>query len=614
MNEASSLLSSRKKIPIDRDRKTIHPTNNATRYSDRPKHRHIEIVQSSQNQDSKYASAQRTHDHLSTDHNMEVYLLNSYNQPKVDLLMMDDEPLARNIPPTNNISYHPVNTNTISGLTNYQQQDSSISSSVRKLLTRQSWRTSSNSQMESGIMGPILLSFDEGDDNDDQNPISNETKLIETRPLLDFDGIHSGTSHIHPSPHRSSLDHLDFMKKDPSVEQTHRSSPFTQKVQSLSNRFGFVHGLNNIVRRDNIPDPNRAISNLFGVKLNPLTVPNLLDTVASVAADDNDGVELLTTHYPQNSVPLDTLNTTTTTTGLKKEPPSMHVSLNEDTSRQVYNANIPAALQGPHTSHEMKRNNIQQRIEPETVIVSPYKNNTRFTTRVIPSDENIASTLHPHPSFSNNTGEDTSKVDKPSSWSRLSVLLSISYGCTSFAGSTAIALVPSIATDIFRSRSQEDSSVIDILASNFVSIVATHAVFSSALGKFVNGPMGDIFGATRVSYIYSIFLSLSLFLLSFSNSENPVLFYCLAVEFTQSVQWPCIAIILTAHYGGDLSHTSDANSMNHRSQSNHQYERSVYEVSIGSRIGQLLASLTTTILLHYNEVSWRMVCRLASQV
>ena len=65
----------------------------------------------------------------------------------------------------------------------------------------------------------------------------------------------------------------------------------------------------------------------------------------------------------------------------------------------------------------------------------------------------------------------------------------------------------------------------------------------------MNGPIGDIFGASRrTACFYAFCLSPSLFILSLGCNSWSIVFACAAVEYYQSVQWPCIAVILAAHY------------------------------------------------------------------
>ena len=216
-------------------------------------------------------------------------------------------------------------------------------------------------------------------------------------------------------------------------------------------------------------------------------------------------------------------------------------------------------------------------------------------------------------------------------WNRLNLALFSSYAFTSAASSVPIALIPTIAMDILSSYNEdgdgEDAQSVEAAASIFVSTVATYAVLGTAFGKFLNGPIGDICGARRVACLYASMLSISLMTLSFGYSSFGVIACCAAVEFFQSVQWPCIVVILAAHYGNTLSSEGEeyrkespsASEDLHRSQDNSKnkaaggsYEKGVYIASLGSRCGSLSASLFTTMLLRYHHDSWRVVARLAA--
>lgn len=213
----------------------------------------------------------------------------------------------------------------------------------------------------------------------------------------------------------------------------------------------------------------------------------------------------------------------------------------------------------------------------------------------------------------------------------LNLGLCISYGLSTAAATVPITLIPTIAMDVLRKNAMvgddgnnaEDSNI-DALISVFASKVTMYAVLGTAFGKFVNGPLGDILGARRVACLYAFLVSMSLMVLSFSSGEWSVIYCCVAVEYYQSVQWPCAAIMLAAHYGKDNIDSSDTKSST-SSEKGHgvqympehvvgNYEKGIYIVSMGSRIGSLLASISVTMLLRYQNDSWRFVARLAAMV
>ena len=208
-------------------------------------------------------------------------------------------------------------------------------------------------------------------------------------------------------------------------------------------------------------------------------------------------------------------------------------------------------------------------------------------------------------------------VDKVKLWNGLNLALSLSYGFTTAASVVPITLIPTIAIDILsRNEYQDDDQLLDA-ASTFASTVTMYAVLGTAFGKFLNGPIGDIFGARRIACLYAFFLSSSLLTLSFGCSTWSVIFACVAVEYYQSVQWPCIAVILAAHYGNTSEPGSRETTQSIGKKDSHSvgaYETGIYVASLGSRSGALCASLSTTMLLRYLHWGWRAVARLASLV
>ncbi|GFH43657.1 hypothetical protein CTEN210_00130 [Chaetoceros tenuissimus] len=206
-------------------------------------------------------------------------------------------------------------------------------------------------------------------------------------------------------------------------------------------------------------------------------------------------------------------------------------------------------------------------------------------------------------------------------FNRLNYAIFSSYYFTSAASSVPITLIPTIAMDVLAAEYGDGDGELEAAASLFASRVATHAVLATAFGKFLNGPLGDIFGARRVSCLYALMLSLSLFFLSFGYSGSGVILCCSAVEYFQSVQWPCMNIILAAHYGNDVNNSKDssgddisADGTGKRKKDTDvsKYEHGIYVASLGSRMGTLSASISTTILLRYIKDSWRAVARLAA--
>ena len=218
--------------------------------------------------------------------------------------------------------------------------------------------------------------------------------------------------------------------------------------------------------------------------------------------------------------------------------------------------------------------------------------------------------------------------DLRNSLNPLNIALFLSYGFSTFASAVPIALIPTIAMDILSNGENGEEGDDGALsnASVFASTVATHALLGTACGKFLNGPLGDVFGARRVACLYALLVSISLTALSWGHSSGAILVCCAAVEFFQSVQWPCTVVILAAHYGNSLTNEDAETGRISPSSSSHsnepstpknavgRYEKAIYIVSLGSRCGALLGSISTTILLKYQQDSWRVVARLAAMV
>eukprot|EP00547_Thalassionema_nitzschioides_P012616 CAMPEP_0194256880 /NCGR_PEP_ID=MMETSP0158-20130606/37736_1 /TAXON_ID=33649 /ORGANISM="Thalassionema nitzschioides, Strain L26-B" /LENGTH=551 /DNA_ID=CAMNT_0038995735 /DNA_START=45 /DNA_END=1697 /DNA_ORIENTATION=- len=157
---------------------------------------------------------------------------------------------------------------------------------------------------------------------------------------------------------------------------------------------------------------------------------------------------------------------------------------------------------------------------------------------------------------------------------------------SSAASATPVTLVGTIA-QTWHLQNQDTSDI-----SVFTSKAAAFAVLGLSVGKFTNGPIGEILGATRVSIVYSLLLSISLIFLALSWNERSSLQACFCVEFSQSVQWPLVIVILASHFSG-----------------NH-FESGIYATLLSAQFGSLLSIPFTTFLLRY--YSWRIVSGLSS--
>lgn len=199
-----------------------------------------------------------------------------------------------------------------------------------------------------------------------------------------------------------------------------------------------------------------------------------------------------------------------------------------------------------------------------------------------------------------------------------------------------VILVPTIGAALSGAGNNGDAGD---TASSFASRAAASAVLGTSLGKFVNGPVGDIFGSRRVACLYSLLLGVALLGLSVCSGDW-VIVSCAIIEFFSSVQQPCVVIILAAHYRdedqsganadanvcGDETNGQDADigtsrlwddveqhgdSTLREPKAEGRYEAGIYVSSLGSRFGSLLAIPFTAILLHFG-FTWRAVARIAS--
>ena len=173
-------------------------------------------------------------------------------------------------------------------------------------------------------------------------------------------------------------------------------------------------------------------------------------------------------------------------------------------------------------------------------------------------------------------------------WNRLNWDLFLAYTLTTAATAVPITLIPAAAMNL----SSDYTSA-------FASRATAFAVMGTACGKLLNGSAGDVFGARRVSCVYALLLSLSLLLLALSRNESCAVWACFAVQFCQSVQWPCIIVILAGHY-------------NRQGINKGMYEGGIYVTSLASRLGSLLAIPLTSLLLR--RTSWRVVAQCGALV
>lgn len=172
-------------------------------------------------------------------------------------------------------------------------------------------------------------------------------------------------------------------------------------------------------------------------------------------------------------------------------------------------------------------------------------------------------------------------------WNSLTTPLFLAYALTSAATAVPVTLIPSMNESLTFEDTQDPSA--------FAPRVAAYAVLGTACGKFMLSFMGDIFGARRTSVVCSIMVSVSLLGLGLCQTATAASRACFCVEFFQSVQWPCIIVLLATHY---------------RRHGNTAYEGGIFVTSLASRFGVLLGIPCSSLLLR--RTSWRLVLALGA--
>lgn len=182
-------------------------------------------------------------------------------------------------------------------------------------------------------------------------------------------------------------------------------------------------------------------------------------------------------------------------------------------------------------------------------------------------------------------GEDPTRV-----WNTLNIALFASYTLTSAATALPILLIPSISQEFVDANYNNDAWA-------FTSRAASSALLGSACGKFLNGPVVDVYGARRTSSLYAMVMAAALIGLAVSRTAAGLSTASFFVEFFQSVQWPSVIVVLATHYRPPL----------HK-----QYESGIYLTSIGARLGALMGIPLFSVLLR--QFHWRIVCLIGAWV
>lgn len=498
-----------------------------------------------------------------------------------EVLSREDEELIdmTNLEPNGNVIYETNGDGTLKGGNPELSFSNSLSASANAI---------------SSLFGPSSETSTRSSQREDLNNIGRAqhavSNLFGSSLLTDGSSRELNVSYISRERNQEDSSSIQLNKVDTSESKEHHSSHDQERKTNSHQLSMFTSIFDNESSGGNMTD--RRKTPLISSKMNPET-PSLLDEAMRIPHHDSGSAQtysLPTTSIHNFSPVIDV----TSHTSERKLNLSSHKNAS-NVARSWFGGNLDPGL-----SEGIQRRSRKPLSNPQTSSVGV---DLEYSKQGI--DKNASC---------------SSNVDKVKLWNGLNLALSLSYGFTTAASVVPITLIPTIAMDIL-SRNEyqngdDDDQLLDS-ASTFASTVTMYAVLGTAFGKFLNGPIGDIFGARRIACMYAFFLSSSLLILSLGNSSWSIIFACAAVEYYQSVQWPCVAVILAAHYGNPIEPGSAETTKTIEGrplQSVGAYETGIYVTSLGSRCGALLASLSTTMLLRYLEWGWRAVARLASLV
>lgn len=167
-------------------------------------------------------------------------------------------------------------------------------------------------------------------------------------------------------------------------------------------------------------------------------------------------------------------------------------------------------------------------------------------------------------------------------WNTLNTPLFVAYSLTTAATAVPVTLLPAMSDTL---QYAEDPA--------FAPRLTACAVLGTSCGKFLLSFMGDLFGARRTAVTCSILLTISLIALSACQTADAAARACFCIEFFQSVQWPCIIVLLATHY---------------RQHGNTAYEGGIFVTSLASRFGVLLGIPLSSLMLRITSWRWVALC------
>jgi MFS family permease len=217
-------------------------------------------------------------------------------------------------------------------------------------------------------------------------------------------------------------------------------------------------------------------------------------------------------------------------------------------------------------------------------------------------------------------------------WTNLQFLsvaipLGISLAIQSIATSMMALLYSSIASEMIPTHLTNTSTnqLSSVTTVSFVQQIAFTSIFGTAIGKFCNGPIIDIYGARRTSVLYTLllctlFIVLGAITLTTTTTGTPSLnlIYMIAfcIEFLASVQWPCTIVILATHFRGNNNTTRqniDIIDDNINTTMAGWYEGSIFFTSLFNRFGSMVGIYISSYLLRY-DIHWRTIVFVAAWI
>jgi MFS family permease len=179
-------------------------------------------------------------------------------------------------------------------------------------------------------------------------------------------------------------------------------------------------------------------------------------------------------------------------------------------------------------------------------------------------------------------------------WNPLNASLCLALLLSSAALSVPISLLGTVTVHLLNNSNNNNESTMD--PSAFAMRATTAAVLGTSAGKFLLGPIPDVWGARRTAALSAMGLALSLVGLATAVTPRSVLWACFGAEFCYAIQWPCVVLTLATHYRGNGCG---------------MYEGGIYASSLAARMGSLIGIPVSSMLVRHH-VPWRVVALLGA--